>query len=186
MNNTAITASAASTTKVPKTRAPNASKGKSVLPAHGNSTKSTAIRISSSPEASEVDGSDSDDDEILTDASLPPQPPQTDSRRERVNSPLLESDTEIGVPLSTPLEAPPIPTKLLNKLLHEGFEDEEMRIGKEAMAVAGKYVDIFVREAMARAVSQRKEDDKKIGGVGDGFLQVEDLEKQAPQLLLDF
>ncbi|KAB2577593.1 putative cenp-s complex centromere protein x protein [Lasiodiplodia theobromae] len=83
-------------------------------------------------------------------------------------------------------DQPPIPPKLLNRLLHEGFQDEEMRIGKEAMAVANKYVETFVREALARAMYEREEADRDEGGAGDGFLQVEDLEKLAPQLLLDF
>ncbi|KAF2431513.1 hypothetical protein EJ08DRAFT_696308 [Tothia fuscella] len=81
-------------------------------------------------------------------------------------------------------EIPGIPTKLLTRLLYEGFEDKHMKIGKDAMAVVGKYMETFVREAIARAVHERglSED-----GVGEGdFLQVEDLEKLAPQLLLDF
>ncbi|KAF2143443.1 uncharacterized protein K452DRAFT_297179 [Aplosporella prunicola CBS 121167] len=85
-----------------------------------------------------------------------------------------------------PTVAPPIPAKLLNKLLHEGFEDEEMRIGREAMAVAGKYVETFVREALARAMFERRDVESEMGERGDGFLQVEDLERLAPQLLLDF
>ncbi|KAK7517866.1 CENP-S associating centromere protein X-domain-containing protein [Phyllosticta citriasiana] len=80
----------------------------------------------------------------------------------------------------------PIPAKLLNALLHEGFEDKEMRIGKEAMAVTQKYVETFVREALARAMIGRQTEEESVGGAGDGFLQVEDLEKLAPQLLLDF
>lgn len=84
------------------------------------------------------------------------------------------------------------------------------------MGVVGKYVETFVREAIARASYERQQvlDEKgkrgeKIGagetflevslcggneGVGFGkfvrcadvHLQVEDLEKLAPQLLLDF
>lgn len=46
-----------------------------------------------------------------------------------------------------------------------------MRIGKEAMAVVGKYMETFVREALARAAFEREEVDG--GGIGDGFLQVE-------------
>jgi hypothetical protein len=103
-------------------------------------------------------------------------------------------------------EAPPIPPKLLTRLLYEGFEDKDVKIGKEAMLVVGKYVDTFVREALARAVFERNEQEDEGGnGTGDGFLQVcryvistlsefgllitiqvEDLEKLAPQLLLDF
>ena len=52
------------------------------------------------------------------------------------------------------------------------------------MAV-GKYMETFVREAMARAAFARIEAEE-LSGTGDGFLEVEDLEKLAPQLLLDF
>ncbi|KAF2843518.1 hypothetical protein M501DRAFT_1012862 [Patellaria atrata CBS 101060] len=78
-------------------------------------------------------------------------------------------------------EAPAIPPALLTKLLYENFEDKDMRISKEAMQVVRKYMETFVKEALARAAFEREDD-----GIGDGFLQVEDLEKLAPQLLLDF
>lgn len=53
------------------------------------------------------------------------------------------------------------------------------------MNLVGKYMEIFVREAFARAKNER-ETSVKGGGISDGFLQVEDLEKLAPQLVLDF
>lgn len=110
-------------------------------------------------------------------------------------------------------EKPAIPPKLLARLLYEGFEDKNMRIGKEAMAVVSKYIETFAREAIARAAFERQDAEAE-GGMSDGFLQVsrhrdarapsgdrssagvadvgwcpqqvEDLEKLAPQLLLDF
>jgi len=94
-----------------------------------------------------------------------------------------------------PIVTPEFPTPLykdihygsFRRLLYEGFEDKDMKIGKEAMSVVGKYVETFVREALARAAFEREEGDEELGrGRGDGFLQVEDLEKLAPQLLLDF
>ncbi|QDS77803.1 hypothetical protein FKW77_005694 [Venturia effusa] len=81
--------------------------------------------------------------------------------------------------------AMPIPPKLLTRILWEGFEDKDMKIGKEAMSVVGKYVETFVREAVARAIFERRGEEGE-DDLGDGFLQVEDLEKLAPQLLLDF
>lgn len=63
------------------------------------------------------------------------------------------------------------------------------RISKSADKVVGRYVDCFVREAIARAVWERREaeESEKGGrGLGGGFLEVEDLEKLAPQLVLDF
>lgn len=67
--------------------------------------------------------------------------------------------------------AMPIPPKLLTRILWEGFEDKEMKIGKEAMSVVGKYIETFVREAVARAVFERG-GDEGAEELGDGFLQV--------------
>ncbi|KAF2396440.1 hypothetical protein EJ06DRAFT_240110 [Trichodelitschia bisporula] len=85
-------------------------------------------------------------------------------------------------------EPPPIPEKLLARLLRDGFEDEGTKIGAEAMSVVGKYVETFVREAIARAMEERRAAEREAGDMGPdaGFLQVEDLEKLAPQLVLDF
>ncbi|KAH8699139.1 CENP-S associating centromere protein X-domain-containing protein [Talaromyces proteolyticus] len=80
---------------------------------------------------------------------------------------------------------PAIPPKLLTKLLHQHFQNKKTKITKDANEVVAKYMDIFVREALARAAYERTE-----GGGGnsaiDGFLEVEDLEKLAPQMTLDF
>jgi hypothetical protein len=53
------------------------------------------------------------------------------------------------------------------------------------MKLVGKYIDIFVTEAFLRSQDEMKAAAKD-GGTIDGFLQVEDLEKLAPQLVLDF
>lgn len=79
----------------------------------------------------------------------------------------------------------PIPERLLGRLLQEGFEDDNTKIHRGAMELTAKYMELFVREAISRAVVERKEATKR-GGVTDGFLQVEDLEKLTPQLVLDF
>ncbi|KAL3448681.1 CENP-S associating centromere protein X-domain-containing protein [Aspergillus insuetus] len=80
---------------------------------------------------------------------------------------------------------PLIPQKLLTKLLHHHFRKEKTKIAKDANAVVAKYIDVFVREAVARAAYERAEGGTG-GGVGDGFLEVEDLEKMGPQLAMDF
>ncbi|KAH7155094.1 CENP-S associating centromere protein X-domain-containing protein [Dactylonectria estremocensis] len=68
-----------------------------------------------------------------------------------------------------------IPRDLLTRLLHEFFTKDATRISRDANAAAGKYFDVFVREAIARAAAEKD----------GGFLEVEDLEKISPQLLLD-
>ncbi|PHH79702.1 hypothetical protein CDD82_2212 [Ophiocordyceps australis] len=68
-----------------------------------------------------------------------------------------------------------IPKELLTRLLHEMFAKEATRISRDANSAAGKYLDVFVREAIARAAVDKNGD----------FLEVEDLERIAPQLLLD-
>ncbi|OBT62211.1 hypothetical protein VE03_08059 [Pseudogymnoascus sp. 23342-1-I1] len=74
-----------------------------------------------------------------------------------------------------------IPPALLTTLLTEFFADERTRISRGADKAVGKYMETFVREAIARAAFERGGE-----GRGDGFLEVEDLEKLAPQLVLDF
>lgn len=95
-----------------------------------------------------------------------------------------------------------IPPALLTRLLHEFFAKEGTRITKDANEAVAKYMDVFVREAIARSVAEREgggflevsiapgkgEMEMGLGAVESGVLmsaQVEDLEKVAPQLLLD-
>lgn len=68
-----------------------------------------------------------------------------------------------------------IPRDLLTRLLHEFFTKDSTRISRDANDAVGKYFDVFVREAIARAAVEKD----------GGFLEVEDLEKVSPQLLLD-
>ena len=82
---------------------------------------------------------------------------------------------------------------LLHRLLHHHFRDKDKtRITTDAKEVLGKYVEVFVREAIARSAfeSQGKGADDDGGratvGCDDGFLEVEDLEKMGVQLVLDF
>ncbi|CAG8908628.1 unnamed protein product [Penicillium egyptiacum] len=83
---------------------------------------------------------------------------------------------------------PKIPSKLLTRLLHQHFQNEKTKVAKDANSVVAKYFDVFVREAIARAAYERDESDGNTGGrgLGGGFLEVEDLEKMAPQLTMDF
>lgn len=69
---------------------------------------------------------------------------------------------------------PTIPSKLLTRLLHHHFTKEKTKIAKDANAVVAKYVDVFVREAIARAAYERAETEGTSGAraIGDGFLEV--------------
>jgi hypothetical protein len=83
------------------------------------------------------------------------------------------------------LEDPVISRPLLARLLLENFDDPNIQIQTGAMKLVGKYIDIFVTEAFLRSQDEMKAAAKS-GSSIDGFLQVEDLEKLAPQLVLDF
>ncbi len=143
----------------------------------------------SASEDDEDDDDDDDDDEIPSDTQFPDVSKESDDPQ----------------PTNTQDPPPTIPPALLTKLLHHHFKDDKMRIGKEANGVVGKYMETFVREAIARAAFERSEAQKEgEGGVAGDFLevstlrerscfgpnvcawQVEDLEKLAPQLILDF
>ncbi|KAK7534944.1 CENP-S associating centromere protein X-domain-containing protein [Phyllosticta citribraziliensis] len=146
----------------------------------------TTVISSGSIDMSDIEDDFSADD--LNDTSRAPVPSRRRSSSTHRVSPSPHHETALP-PSQNAFGATakdPIPAKLLNALLHEGLEDKEVRIGKEAMAVTQKYVETFVREALARAMIGRQTEEESLGGAGDGFLQVEDLEKLAPQLLLDF
>lgn len=49
-----------------------------------------------------------------------------------------------------------IPPELLTRLLHEFFEDGTTRVTRDANAAVARYMEIFVREAIARAAAERE------------------------------
>lgn len=86
-----------------------------------------------------------------------------------------DDDESMGSPKASPspLNDPPptIPPALLTKLLHHHFPSNQpqsgtghkdvgsnVRISKDAMGVVGKYMETFVREAIARAAYERNEE----------------------------
>ena len=104
-----------------------------------------------------------------------------------------------------------IPPELLTRILHEFFEKDSTRITKDANNTVAKYMDVFVREAIARAAAERRSGFLEVScapkallvlvfrpSVGSSCVvqkyqmrratdetQVEDLEKIVPQLLFD-
>ena len=82
-----------------------------------------------------------------------------------------------------------IPEDLLNVLIHQFFKEQGTRMSKDANKAVGRYMETFVREALARAAWAREEGRGGVGEIGvtgGGDLEVEDLERLAPQLVLDF
>ncbi|KAI1781189.1 hypothetical protein F4818DRAFT_398240 [Hypoxylon cercidicola] len=55
-----------------------------------------------------------------------------------------------------------IPPELLTHVLHQFFEKDGTKVSKDANAAVAKYMDIFVREAIARTVVEKEK----------GFLEV--------------
>ena len=88
-------------------------------------------------------------------------------------------------------DEPAVPLSLLHRMLHHNFRDKDKtRITTDAKEVLGKYVEVFVREAIARSAYESQGNGPDGAGDGmrrdDGFLEVEDLEKTGVQLVLDF
>ncbi|KAK4545209.1 hypothetical protein LTR36_003388 [Oleoguttula mirabilis] len=85
-------------------------------------------------------------------------------------------------------DIPQIPRNLIIRLLHEHFADKKTQIDKQAIQVLQKYVEVFVREAIARTALQKKEAAERfdVSAEDAGWLELEDLEKVAPGMMLDF
>lgn len=85
-------------------------------------------------------------------------------------------------------DTPSIPQPLLIRLLHESFADKNTQIDTEAIQVLQKYVEIFVREAIARTQLEKSEKAERAecAEKDASWLDLEDLEAVAPGLVLDF
>jgi hypothetical protein len=69
--------------------------------------------------------------------------------------------------------SPAIPPTLLTKTIHAHFEDQNLRMSKAASGAVAKYMETFVREALARAAFERAEESEKTSGKRrDMFLEV--------------
>jgi hypothetical protein len=156
---------ASKSTKRAPTAAPAAKKSNAAAPKGGFQPAADVIDLSDDDQDEELaeDLNISDFDDIMDDAPAPNPPPAA--------NPALSN--------------PVVPRPLLARLLLENFEDPNIQIQTGAMKLVGKYIDIFVTEAFLRSQDEMKAA-AKAGGAIDGFLQVEDLEKLAPQLVLDF
>ncbi|XP_061248519.1 centromere protein X isoform X1 [Bos javanicus] len=95
-------------------------------------------------------------------------------RRGRYGSGSL-SDSRAG-----PEPALPLPSReLVSKLLHLHFKDKKTKVSQDALQLVAELLKIFVVEAAIRSVRQAQAE-------GLAHVDVEQLEKVLPQLLLDF
>jgi len=78
------------------------------------------------------------------------------------------------------------PTKLIGRILQENFTSPNTRISADALAVTTEYLRIYTREAIWRAIQEKKKNDTVAGSLGTGLLEVEDLERITGPLTLDF
>ncbi|KAJ9606007.1 hypothetical protein H2200_009856 [Cladophialophora chaetospira] len=80
-----------------------------------------------------------------------------------------------------------IPLPLLHRIMHASFTSpDRTTLASDARSLVGKYMEIFVKEAVRRCVDEKKERVAQ-GAEGDtGWLEVEDLERVGGQLVLDF
>lgn len=67
---------------------------------------------------------------------------------------------------------PTIPSDLLSRLLHDFFEDERTRVSADANALVAKYMETFVKEALARATLERNQNSAS----SDKFLEVRNIQ----------
>ena len=90
-----------------------------------------------------------------------------------------------------------IPPHLVSRILHEFFSSsaaaapragEKTRISNAAVSAVAEYTRTFVREAVHRAAQEKREGDVRRFGSSVDFPEVEvgDLERVGPQLVLDF
>ncbi|KAK5442018.1 hypothetical protein LTS15_011065 [Exophiala xenobiotica] len=85
---------------------------------------------------------------------------------------------------------PAITLTLIHRIMHTQFNrPEKTKIKPDAQVLVGKYIEIFVREGIRRCVDEKKEREKNSDGgtrVDSGWLELEDLERVATQLCMDF
>lgn len=72
-----------------------------------------------------------------------------------------------------------VPQELVSKLLHLHFEDEKTKVSGDALLLLAELLKVFVVEATVRSIRQAQAEDLPT-------VDVEQLEKVLPQLLLDF
>jgi CENP-S associating Centromere protein X len=187
------TAAAAATKRKCPTFSPHRPKNSNATNANGRSTANASESkhrnaASKQPKASRFSSPTSSESDSADESAV--------DSTSRSPSPTSEPDyilAEVTHNENAEENEPRIPTALIHTLLNHHFKDKDKtRISQDAKTTIGKYVDTFVRESIARSAFERQ--DKSAGDAAealsgrgdDGWLEVEDLEKMAPQLVLDF
>jgi len=140
------------------------------------------IEMGEGPDGAEND----DDDDPFSSQPLPPTRKNKNSTPQQEDSASLISNRQTS-----------IPPDLINVLLHGFFQHDNTRMSKDANAAVGRYIETFVREGLTRADYWKKHgweegglngnlEGGEVGGEDGAYLEVEDLERLAPQLILDF
>lgn len=143
-----------STSGAPRGRPPG-SKNKTTTPrANKPSAKAKGkqrAQASASPEPGRRQGADvmevSDDDENNEE--------QDGEEEEEEEEEDEEEDAVLGEISDDEEPEKTIPPDLLTRILHEFFEKDGTRITKDANNAVAKYMDVFVKEAIARAAAER-------------------------------
>ncbi|XP_048220970.1 centromere protein X isoform X1 [Perognathus longimembris pacificus] len=71
------------------------------------------------------------------------------------------------------------PKELVSRLLHLHFKDSKTKVSGDALQLLAELLKIFVMEAAVRGIRQAQAEDAAL-------VDVDQLEKVLPQLLLDF
>ncbi|KAK0789660.1 hypothetical protein LTR59_009513 [Friedmanniomyces endolithicus] len=128
------------------------------------------------------------------------EPAAAAARRQKPSIPIPSSSPSSSPPpQAAPTTTPPppptqladptlIPLPLLTRLPHQHFTHKTTQIDKHALQVVQKYLEVFVREAIARAAAGKREKARRgeVEGGEERWLEVEDLEGVAAGVMMDF
>lgn len=78
------------------------------------------------------------------------------------------------------------PTKLISQVMQMAFANPNTRVNADALAVVAEYLRLYTREAIWRSSQEKQKNDTVASSLASGSLEVEDLEKIAGPLTLDF
>lgn len=93
----------------------------------------------------------------------------SDSAPERQVEDEEDEDEDMDSDLEPPVSIPP---ELLTRVLHEFFEKDGTRITRDANEAVTKYIDVFVREAIARAAAEKQGNFLEVGSCFPFLAQV--------------